>query len=173
EAAADFVVGRRDDGGKRDEFDDFAHVVASLGLGGGSRRGNQQAPQRAAAANVTGGALPDLTGPTTSLSRGALLFLKPELAGCLTAASRRFLAGKVTDAQVPRVNKETPAVDQDLRLTRGRLDHGRALEDRRHPDTPAVVHPGLEVGEDLVVFVHRDAVQAHPVAAGLRSALTA
>src|SRR5205085_6656209 len=35
EAAADFVVGGWNDAGQRDEFNDLAHMVASLGLGGG------------------------------------------------------------------------------------------------------------------------------------------
>src|ERR1700730_14506075 len=43
EAAADLVVGGWDDAGERNEINDFAHVLASLGLGGGLyRRGKMK-----------------------------------------------------------------------------------------------------------------------------------
>src|SRR3989442_3071651 len=47
EAAADLVVGGRNDAGERNEIDDFAHVQASLGLGGGLyRRGKMKSAER-------------------------------------------------------------------------------------------------------------------------------
>src|SRR6266542_2300881 len=52
-----------------------------------------------------------------------------------------------------------------------RLDHSRPLEDRRHPDAPAVVDLGFEVGKDLVVLVHGVIVQANQLSPGLVSAL--
>src|SRR6266852_4780660 len=92
-------------------------------------------------------------GPESCLSRGALLVLEPQLASCLAPTTGCFLAREVTHTQVSRVNEQTPAVDQHLRLARSRLDHGRALEDGCHPHAAPVVHLGLEVREDLVVFV--------------------
>src|SRR5919108_5360215 len=86
------------------------------------------------------------------LSRGALLFLESQLASRLAAAPRSFLARKVPDAKVSGVHEQATPVHQNLRLSRGRLDHGRPLEDRSHPDAPPIVDFRLEVGEDLVVF---------------------
>src|SRR5437588_363455 len=143
---------------------------ASLGLAANGRRGYRQAPSFSAAANVTRGSPVDfrtVSAPRARLRGRALLLLKPELAGRLTSAPGGFLARQVTDAQVSRVDEQAPAVDQDLRLARGRLDHGGPLEHGGDPDPAAVVDLGLEVREDLVVLVHVDAVQPDQLDLGL------
>src|SRR6185436_2277776 len=95
-------------------------------------------PERYAAA---GAAKPPL--------RGRVLLLQAKLSGGLAATPGCFLAGQVTDTQVPRIDEESPAVDQHLGLARGGLDDGGALEHGGHPDTPAV-DLSLKVGQDLV-----------------------
>src|SRR5690242_14378318 len=135
------------------------------------RRGNKKAPLRAAATNVTRGASTNLPAEGRGLRRGAVLLLEPQLAGRLASAPRRFLARQVADAKVPRVHEQAPAVDQDLGLARSGFDHGRALENGGHPDAATIVDLGLEVGQDLVVLVHRDVVEADELSACLFSAL--
>ena len=45
ESAADFVVGRGNDRGKRNKLGDFVHLVASLGLGGAQAAEIKKAPR--------------------------------------------------------------------------------------------------------------------------------
>jgi len=95
------------------------------------------------------------------------VLLHAELAGGFASAACRFLARQVADTQVLWVDHQTPTVDQHLWLARSRFDYRRPLEDRGYPD-PAAIHLGFEVGEDLVVFVHLDAVQLHQLSAAAR-----
>src|SRR5207245_10322764 len=104
--------------------------------------------------------------PQDALS-GWVVLLETQLPGRFAAAPGCFLARQVANAEVGGVDQKPPPVDQNLRLTRGRLDHRRTLQHGRHPDAPAV-DLGLEVGEDLVVLVHRNAVQPDQLSAAGR-----
>src|SRR5260370_1585159 len=112
--------------------------------------------------NVTRG--PEAEGPGAGALGGRVVLLQPQLSGRLAAPSGGFLARQVAHTQVGRVDHQALAVDQDLGLARGGFDDRGPLQHGRHPDA-AAVDLGFEVGKDLVILVHLDAVQPDQLSA--------